>query len=204
MACGNFQEMNEILRPKPIRSIPSNAKELFIGKIFTIYQWQQQMFDGSTSTFEMLKRPDTVMIIPVTEENKIILTKQEQPGHQFTGLAGGRLDKNETIVQAAQRELLEETGMQASSFDLLNAFQPAGEKIDWFVFTLIGRNCKKIQDQNLDSGEKVEIMEVNFEEFIDICLQEDFRDNELQMLIFKHYYKHKDFNILKKLLLDPV
>lgn len=195
--------MNEINRPKPIRSIPTNAKEVFKGKIFTIYQWQQEMFDGSTSTFEMLKRPDTVMIIPVTEGNKIILTRQEQPGHHFTGLAGGRLDKNETIIEAAQRELLEETGLQASSFELLNAFQPAGEKIDWFVFTLIARDCKKVQDQNLDSGEKVEIIEVDFEEFIEICLQEDFRDNELQMLILKHYYGFKDFSRLKKRILNP-
>jgi len=204
MDCRDIQKMNEIKRPKPIRSIPIDAKELFTGKIFTLYQWQQKMFDGSTATFEMLKRPDTVMIIPVTEDNKIVLTRQEQPGHHFTGLAGGRLDKNETIIQAAQRELLEETGLQASSFDLLNAFQPAGEKIDWFVFTLVGRNCKKVQDQNLDSGEKVEIMEVNFEEFIDICLQEDFRDNELQMIILKHFYKYKDFSKLKSLILNPI
>jgi 8-oxo-dGTP pyrophosphatase MutT (NUDIX family) len=195
--------MNEINRPKPIRSIPTNAKEVYKGKIFTLYQWQQEMFDGSTSTFEMLKRPDTVMIIPVTEDNRIILTRQEQPGHHFTGLAGGRLDKNETIIEAAQRELLEETGLQASSFELLNAFQPAGEKIDWFVFTLIARNCNKVQDQNLDSGEKVEIIEVDFEEFIEICLQEDFRDNELQMLILKHYYGFKDFSRLKKRILNP-
>ncbi|HOY46028.1 MAG TPA: NUDIX hydrolase [Candidatus Dojkabacteria bacterium] len=195
--------MNEINRPKPIRSIPTNAKEVYKGKIFTLYQWQQEMFDGSTSTFEMLKRPDTVMIIPVTEDNRIILTRQEQPGHHFTGLAGGRLDRNETIIEAAQRELLEETGLKASTFELLNSFQPAGEKIDWFVFTLIARNCKKVQDQNLDSGEKVEIIEVDFEEFIEICLQEDFRDNELQMLILKHYYEFKDFSRLKKRILNP-
>jgi 8-oxo-dGTP pyrophosphatase MutT (NUDIX family) len=195
--------MNEINRPKPIRSIPTNAKEVYKGKIFTLYQWQQEMFDGSTSTFEMLKRPDTVMIIPVTEDNRIILTRQEQPGHHFTGLAGGRLDRNETIIEAAQRELLEETGLKASTFELLNSFQPVGEKIDWFVFTLIARNCKKVQDQNLDSGEKVEIIEVDFEEFIEICLQEDFRDNELQMLILKHYYEFKDFSRLKKRILNP-
>jgi len=195
--------MNEINRPKPIRSIPTNAKEVYKGKIFTLYQWQQEMFDGSTSTFEMLTRPDTVMIIPVTEDNRIILTRQEQPGHHFTGLAGGRLDRNETIIEAAQRELLEETGLKASTFELLNSFQPAGEKIDWFVFTLIARNCKKVQDQNLDSGEKVEIIEVDFEEFIEICLQEDFRDNELQMLILKHYYEFKDFSRLKKRILNP-
>jgi 8-oxo-dGTP pyrophosphatase MutT (NUDIX family) len=196
--------MIDIPRPKPIRSIPHDAKELFKGKIFTIYQWQQSMFDGTTSTFEMLKRPDTVMIIPVTEDNKIILTRQEQPGHIFNGLAGGRLDQGETIIQAAQRELLEETGMIASSYELLNAFQPAGEKIDWFVFTVIGRDCKKTNEQHLDSGEKVEIVEVDFDGFIEIALQDDFRDSELQMVILKDYYKYGNLEALRKRILNPL
>lgn len=196
--------MTEIERPKPIRSIPSYAKEVYKGKIFTLYQWEQEMFDGSFETFEMLKRPDTVMIIPVTSNNKIILTRQEQPDHKFIGLAGGRLDPNETIIQGSQRELLEETGMKASSFELLNAFQPAGEKIDWFVFTLIGRNSIKVNEQHLDSGEKIKLLEVNFDEFIDICLQDDFRDVELQTVILKSYYKNGNFNEIKKKILNPV
>ncbi len=36
--------------------IPPNAKRVFKGIIFDVYQWQQKMFDGSKETFEMLKR----------------------------------------------------------------------------------------------------------------------------------------------------
>lgn len=53
---------------------------MFKGVIFDVYQWEQEMFDGTTQTFEKLKRPDTIMVIPVTEDGKIILTEQEQPG----------------------------------------------------------------------------------------------------------------------------
>ena len=38
------------------------------------------MFDGSTTSYEGLKRTDTVNIFPVTIEGKIMLGKQEQPG----------------------------------------------------------------------------------------------------------------------------
>ena len=52
--------------------LPKNSKLVFKGDMFDTYQWPQKMFDGSTRTFEMLKRADTVHLIATTEDNKII------------------------------------------------------------------------------------------------------------------------------------
>lgn len=45
--------------------IPSHAVKVFSGVIFDVYQWQQELFNGETATFEALRRPSTVVIIPV-------------------------------------------------------------------------------------------------------------------------------------------
>ena len=37
--------------PKNARLVPKNAKKVFTGEIFDIYQWQQEMYDGSLSIF---------------------------------------------------------------------------------------------------------------------------------------------------------
>lgn len=50
--------------------IPINARRVFKGIIFDVYQWEQKMFDGNFKTFEMLKRPNTVEIIAI-RDNKI-------------------------------------------------------------------------------------------------------------------------------------
>lgn len=56
----------------------------------------------TNKTFEKLKRADTVQVVPITKEKKIVLTKQEQPGgFSFTGVLGGRVDFNEEILAAA-------------------------------------------------------------------------------------------------------
>ncbi len=99
--------------PKPIskQPLPTNAKRVFKGVLFDIYQWEQAGYDGQIKIFEKAKRADSAMVIPVTSEGKIILCEQEQPGkHQFTGLIGGRLDQGEGPLEAAKRELLEEAG----------------------------------------------------------------------------------------------
>src|SRR3989338_8402924 len=91
--------------------LPKNAKRVFKGEIFEVWQWRQKMYDGTTETFEMLKRPDTTQVIAVIED-KILILKQKQPNNAsaFLSLAGGRREKNESALNSAKRELLEETG----------------------------------------------------------------------------------------------
>ena len=57
--------------PQKAKLIPKQAECKFRGELFDVYQWPQKLFDGSMSTFEMLKRDDTVVIVG-------ILTPEEQ------------------------------------------------------------------------------------------------------------------------------
>ena len=60
--------------------IPDNASCVFRGVLFDVYQWQQKMFDGSHGTFEMLRRPDTIAVVAIDDDGKIIACHEEQPG----------------------------------------------------------------------------------------------------------------------------
>lgn len=145
--------------------IPKQAKKVFIGEIFDIYQWPQKMFDGSLATFEMIKRPDTVQII-ATRDEKIFTTKEFQPNQKRDhGLIGGRVDPGEKPLAAAKRELLEESGLVAKKWKLLKTFQPI-HKMDWTVYYYVASGCQVVAKQNLDAGEKITIHKKSFEEFI--------------------------------------
>ncbi|MFC1649251.1 NUDIX domain-containing protein [Patescibacteria group bacterium] len=169
----------KIKRPKSKQPLPKSAKKVFDGQIFDVYQWKQKMFDGSFSTFEKIVRQDTVMVIPVTQKGKIVLIEEKQPGKKpFLAVAGGRIEKGEAVLEAAERELLEETGLKASEFFLFDAVQPVS-KIEWAVYTLIARRCKKIKNLTLDSGEKINPIEVTFDEFMKIIVSKKFQDSEI-------------------------
>ena len=60
----------EINRPQSKQPIPANAKKVFHGVIFDVYQWEQEMFDGTKEIFEKLKRPDTVVVFPCSRTEK--------------------------------------------------------------------------------------------------------------------------------------
>lgn len=172
----------KIERPAPKQPLPADAKLVFRGKIFDVYQWEQELFDGTKATFERLKRPDLSVVIPMTEDGKIILVREEQPGTKsFLGCAGGRLEPGEDPLQGARRELSEETGYESEDIVLWQAFQPVS-KIDWAIYIFIGRNCRKTGRQKLDAGEKIELEFLSFDDFVQVATEnESFREVEIVM-----------------------
>lgn len=163
--------------PENARLIPQEAKCVFRGKIFDVFQWPQEMFDGSLETFEMLRRADTVKIIPVVtakearklgfsaSEPQLIITKQEQPRKNcFYDYPGGRVDDDDSDeLAAAKRELREETGLSFENWKLVRVEQPFN-KIDWLVYTFLATGLLKQTRQSLDAGEKIEVMAMGFDE----------------------------------------
>jgi ADP-ribose pyrophosphatase len=132
--------------------IPDTATKVFDGDIFAVYQWPQAMFDGSTKTFEMLKRPDTVQVIVVRGDD-ILLINDDQPdrGVRLT-LPGGRVDtEDESWQAAADRELREETGLTCSQWRLIDVRQPAA-KIEWFVPVFLATGITEEAEQQVDAG----------------------------------------------------
>lgn len=137
------------------------------------------MYDGTTAVFEKLKRPDTVVVFPVLDDGTIVLTEQQQPGKEpFIGAAGGRVDEGEAILDAAQRELLEETGYAADEFILWDAQQPIS-KIEWAIYTFIAKGVKKVAELNLDAGEKIQLKPVTFDELVTLATGNKFGEKEV-------------------------
>lgn len=177
--------------------IPKEAKRVFKGKIFDVYQWEQKMFDGSIETFEMIKRPSTLQII-ATEGDKIILAEEEQPNKPpFFSLLGGRAEEGEAPLVTAKRELLEESGLESDDWELLKSYEPYF-KLDWTIYLFIARNCKKVSEQKLDAGEKISLIEVTFEEFLEKIQDEKFWGAEIANDIYRLSHDPKKLEAFRK------
>jgi 8-oxo-dGTP pyrophosphatase MutT (NUDIX family) len=189
-------------RPASKRPIPKDARKVYTGKIFDVYQWQQTLFDGSTESFEKIKRADTVNVIPVTREGRLILSEQEQPGAPpFIGVLGGRIERGEDPEDAAQRELREEAGIRSGKMVLWHSEQFI-EKIDWAVYTFIAKECEIVVEPSLDPGEKIKLIYVTFHEFVDIVAQENYRDSEIALRLLRIARDPRSLEETRKLFLS--
>lgn len=175
----------KIIRPPSKQPLPSHAKKVFQGTIFSVWQWAQTLYDGTTTTFEKIQRRDTVGVIAVTEDKKIILTRQEQPGiREFIGMPGGIIDNGEDVLDAAKRELLEETGCISDKWELFDSVQPT-TKVDWAIFLFIAKDCRKVQAENPDPGEKLSTLLVSWDELLTYSKRPEFRDSEFSLKIYR-------------------
>ncbi len=155
-----------IPRPNSRQAIPPEAQCVFKGVLFDVYQWEQEMFDGSQETFERLRRADSVGVLPILPDGRILITREEQPGAPpYIGILGGRVEAGETPDAAALRELREESGYSAKTLALWDAQQPVA-KLDWAVYTFIAKGVEKAGEPQLDAGEKVELVTVSLDELI--------------------------------------
>ena len=97
-------------------------------------------------------RPDVAIVFGLTEHNQVVLVRQykqavkaitlELPAGTFT---------NEIPVEAARRELLEETGYECETLVPLGSVFDDASKNSNLVHMFLGRGARRIADQELDS-----------------------------------------------------
>ncbi len=171
--------------PKSTQPIPQHAKKVFQGVLFSVWQWEQKMFDGTIQTFEKVSRNSSVGIFAFTKDKKIILTVQEQPGiQQFISLVGGIVDAGEEIIASAHRELLEETGYITQDMEFWYSVQPV-TKVEWPVYMFVARNCEQTAPLKLDAGEKIRVEYATWAEFLEVIHSDEFRDKELALHLLR-------------------
>ena len=182
-----------------MKKIPNNANLVFKGVLHDIYHWPQEMFDGSTATFEAIKKKDAVTAVVIVD-NTILINHEEQPYvGSFITLPGGH-SEDDDFLKEAKRELLEETGYESEEWvhwftvDILQS-----EKIEWNNHFFIAKGAEKTSEQNVDAGEKIETHLYTFDEFLELRHDPQFRNKDLIPVLQKAAENEEEKQKLKNI-----
>ncbi len=180
--------------------IPDHARKVFQGKIFSVWQWKQELYDGTTATFERVKRADAVHTVGVLLNKKILLTWDEQPDRSgVLTPAGGRVEAGETPAAAAKREFLEETGYKIGTLMPWHEYAPSA-KTDWMVYAFVGKNLRRVSEPTPDAGERIELRTFAFDEFLALGSHPSLRDKMLRIILLEARLDRKKKETLYNLL----
>jgi ADP-ribose pyrophosphatase len=104
-----------------------SSKELIRTPIFYVTMDHALDPDGFEIKRAIVRHPGSAVVMPVDERNRVLLVRQYRlPAARFLWeLPAGRVDAGETPLQAARRELAEETGYRARKFKKIAEFYPS-------------------------------------------------------------------------------
>ena len=138
-----------------------DGETVFEGRLLKVQRDTVRLPNGATTTREHIVHPGAVMILPVLPNGELVMERQfRYPlGHDVIEFPAGKLDAGEAPLQAARRELSEETGYTAQRWEFLASIHVAiaysNERIDLFLAQGL-----ELQAATLDEDEFLEILRV--------------------------------------------
>lgn len=156
-----------------------SSEPIFSGKIITLQVDEVELPNGRTSKREIVKHPGAVAILPLTNDNNIVMVEQFRKPLERTivEIPAGKLEKGEEPRETAIRELEEETGYECDSLEWLISFYTSPGFADEIVHLYIARGLKKKKDAaTLDEDEFVNLLEVSLEEAIQLIKEQKIYD----------------------------
>lgn len=133
---------NTILEKSPFLIVENHAVELPDGRVIPDWTW--------------IITPDYVNVAAITEGGSFLCFRQMKYGIEGTSLApvGGFIEPNETPLAAAQRELLEETGYEASEWIDLGHYRVDPNRGAGTGYLWLARGANKVIEPNADDLEE--------------------------------------------------
>ncbi|WP_367329643.1 NUDIX hydrolase [Sphingobacterium multivorum] len=126
--------------------------------------------------YYVLEYPDWVNMIGITEQNELLVIKQYRHGAGIIALEipAGTTEPGEDPKNAAVREMLEETGYQFDQIEEIAALYANPATSGNITYTYLMTGGKKVQEQDLDEHEEIEVYRIPLEEAKRMLLDNKF------------------------------
>ena len=143
--------------------------------------------------YYVLEYPGWINVIAIDESGNMLLERQwrQAAGIISTEIPAGVMEKGETPLQAARRELLEETGYTGGEWSELLTLYPNPGLMNNKCHCFLARGVRRTDSQHLDETECLEVFTATQEEVFRLLCEGAFMQAMMVAPLWKYFYKNR-------------
>lgn len=140
-----------------------SKKHIYQGNIIKVDSLTVSLPNGKEATRDLISHPGASVVVPINENGEVYMVRQYRKPIEKESLEipAGKLDYNEAPEKCAERELKEETGLQAKNMEhIISIHSTPGfcnEVLHMFVATGLEEGESCADEDEFISSEKIHI-----------------------------------------------
>ena len=138
--------------------------------------------------YYVLEYPNWINVLAITEDGRFVIEKQYRHGTQSVDyeLCAGTFEKGESALEAAKRELLEETGYTGGDWELYCISTPNPAAMTNTNYSFLARGVKYSGERYLEKTEDIEVHLVTFEKLKLLVKEGEIKQGQMLAPIWKY------------------
>ena len=137
------------------------------GKNINIALYETKL-NGTRISQEIVEQGNVVAILAIDDDEAILVNEFRYPVGYVLEIPAGNVDKGETPLKCAKRELLEETGYKAKKIEHLIRFFPKLGYNTQIIDCYVATELTKISEPNLDEDELITVKKIKFRKLLNM------------------------------------
>ncbi|NLP27054.1 MAG: NUDIX hydrolase [Clostridiales bacterium] len=171
-----------------LNEIMIKTEEIYDGKIFKVTRDTVLLENKNNAIREVVHHSGGVCVVPITDNNEVILVKQFRYPFQeaILEIPAGKLNPNENHYECGLRELLEETGAVPNVYSYLGTAYPTPAYVTEKIHIYLAKGLT-FKEQKLDDDEFLDVIRIPFDEAINLVMDNKICDAKTQIALLKTY-----------------
>lgn len=166
---------------------------LSLGEWLSVRQETVELPSGKQiPTWFIFEFPDWINVIAITKDGHFVMEDQYRHalGETHFELVAGVIDKGETPLEAAKRELSEETGYGGGNWQLFMTLSPNPTNHNNHVYTFLATDVERITDQHQEPTEDIHVDLFTPEEVLTLLQHGEIVQALMAAPLWKYFAEH--------------
>jgi ADP-ribose pyrophosphatase len=168
--------------------MPNDEQTLWKSRRFTVVEKTVTRSDGQVASCQYVKHLGSVAILPLLDGDRVCLIRSRRltVGETLIEVPAGTREPDESPVDTARRELAEETGYRAASFEEVVAYYPSPGVLSERIWIVVAKGLTAGSPAR-EANEEIENLVVSWDEALAMVDSREIQDGKTIVALLTYH-----------------